>query len=343
MKEREKLEAAVKAGDVSRVLKIVAASPINSRLAWEAVQEAVEANNEDIIDALLPSLLPTQSAFPLAVAASGGQVSILRKLIPVSNPRADESLALSWAARSGSVEAVEALLPFTDPLASDSNALVHAAREGHAEIVALLIPLSDPKANGNRALWEAATHGHLNIVKLLLPVSSAIVCAMSILPDAAARGATDFIKILLKAKLPDAGDTYATGLDAAATNGHLDTVNVLIPAIIKAGAPRGFGNKAIYEAARAGHTSIVERLIGVVSQSACSHALAAAIEGGKRETAIALLDNADHIETERSLYGIERKSCLAELIAERQASQARKHLDDHTSVPALKRHRPARI
>ncbi|WP_242890462.1 ankyrin repeat domain-containing protein [Stenotrophomonas maltophilia] len=130
MKEREQLEEAVNDGDVARVLKIVAASPISSRLAWEAVQEAVEVNREEVIDALLPSLLPTQSAFPLAVAASRAQVSILRKLIPVSNPRADESLALSWAARRGSVEAVEALVPFTDPLASDSNALVHAAREG---------------------------------------------------------------------------------------------------------------------------------------------------------------------------------------------------------------------
>ncbi len=343
MKEREKLEEAVTAGDVARVLKIVAASPISSRLAWEAIQEAVEANNEDIIDALLPSLLPTQSAFPLAVAASGGQVSILRKLIPVSSPSADESLALSWAARSGSVEAVEALLPFTDPLASDSNALVHAAREGHAEIVALLIPLSDPKANGNRALWEAATHGHLNIVKLLLPVSSAIVCAMSILPDAAARGATDVIKILLKAKLPDAGDTYATGLDAAATNGHLDTVNVLIPAIIKAGAPRGFGNKAIYEAARAGHTRIVERLIGVVSQSACSHALAAAVQGDKQETAIALLDHADHAEAERALYLPDRKLRLTKLIAEQEAGRARDSLDEQTCSLSSKRDRPRRI
>ncbi|WP_313244649.1 hypothetical protein [Stenotrophomonas rhizophila] len=76
MKEREKLEEAVKAGDVARLLKIVAASPISSRLAWEAVQEAVEANNEDIIDALLPTLLPTQSAFPLAVAASGGGAGV---------------------------------------------------------------------------------------------------------------------------------------------------------------------------------------------------------------------------------------------------------------------------
>lgn len=132
-------------------------------------------------------------------------------------------------------------------------------------------------------------------------------------------------------------------MDAAATNGHLDTVNVLIPAIIKAGAPRGFGNKAIYEAARAGHTRIVERLIGVVSQSACSHALAAAIEGGKRETAIALLDHADHIETERSLYGIERKSCLAELIAEQGAVRERESLDCQTSVPLIKRTRTARL
>lgn len=343
MKEREKLEEAVKGGDVARVLKIVTASPISSRLAWEAVQEAVEANNEDIIDALLPSLLPTQSAFPLAIAASQAQVSILRKLIPLSNPRADDSLALSWAAGSGSIEAVQALLPFSDPLAGDSNALATAAREGHTEIVALLIPLSDPKAKGSRALWQAADNGRLKALKLLLPVSSAIVCAMEILPNAAARGATDVVKIFLKAKLPDAGDTYASGLDVAAANGHLDTVNVLIPAIIKAGAPRGFGNKAIYEAARAGHTRVVERLIGVVSQSACSHALAAAIEGDKRETAIALLDHADHAEAERALYLPDSKLRLAALVAERQATQARKHLDDQTSVPVLKRHRPVRI
>ncbi len=52
--------------------------------------------------------------------------------------------------------------------------------------------------------------------------------------------------------------------------------------IPSAGSDAGiFGNKGLYEAARTGHTRIVERLIGVVSQSACSHALAPAIEGDK--------------------------------------------------------------
>lgn len=341
--ERKRLDEAVKVGDVARVLKIVAASPIRARLAWDAVQEAVEANEEEIIDALLPSLLPTQSAFPLAVAASQAQVSILRKLIPLSNPRADDSLALSWAAGSGSVEAVQTLLPFSDPLAGDSNALATAAREGHTKIVALLIPLSDPKAKGSRALWQAADNGRLKALKLLLPVSSAIVCAMEILPNAAARGATEVIKVLLKAKLPDPGDTYATGLDVAATNGHLDTVNLLIPAIIKAGAPRGFGNRAIHEAARAGHTRIVDRLIGIVSQSACSHALAAAIVAGKQETAIALLDYADHAEAERALHLPDSKSRLAGLIAEQGALQARNCLNEQTMAGVMKRHRPARM
>ncbi|WP_308669987.1 DUF6538 domain-containing protein [Xanthomonas arboricola] len=51
----------------------------------------------------------------------------------------------------------------------------------------------------------------------------------------------------------------------------------------------------------------------------------------------------DHTEAERALHLPGSKSSLAELIAERQATQARKHLDDQTSVPVLKRHRPVRI
>lgn len=45
---------------MARVLEIVAASPISPRLAWDA-----EANKEEIVDALLPALLPTHAARPL--------------------------------------------------------------------------------------------------------------------------------------------------------------------------------------------------------------------------------------------------------------------------------------
>lgn len=163
------------------------------------------------------------------------------QLIPLSYPAlaSEQSLVLANAARSGSVETVLALLPVTDPLADDSQALEEATKAGHVDVVRLLIPLSDPKARQSSALSAAARSRHAGVVKLLLPVSSSIICATQVFPTVAALGHIPVLKVLLRARLPDAGDTYTLGLDLAARNGHASVVDLLIPAIERAGRPRG--------------------------------------------------------------------------------------------------------
>ena len=75
------------------------------------------------------------------------------------------------ANKNDDVEAVQRLIPVSDPKADNSHALRWAAFYGHTEIVKLLISVSDPKANDSEALRMAARNGHIECVKLLLPVS----------------------------------------------------------------------------------------------------------------------------------------------------------------------------
>ncbi len=283
-----------------------------SEFAWEAVSYAISLDREHVIDSLLPKLVPKTTAYPLVYAAKRGMASVVQKLIPLFNPTpaGEQSLVLANAAKSGSIETVLALLPVTDPLADDSKALEEAAKAGHAEVVRLLIPVSDPKARESSALSAAARGGHARIVKLLLPVSSSIICATQVFPAVAALGHIPVLKVLLKARLPDAGDTYTLGLDLAARNGHASVVDLLIPAIERAGRPRGCGSNAICEAAKAGHIDVVNRLISFVSRADCAAALADAFTKGKDAVFAALLPHADTVEAESHVCGIESKAAF---------------------------------
>ncbi|HHA2592910.1 TPA: ankyrin repeat domain-containing protein [Stenotrophomonas maltophilia] len=320
------LRTAVQAGDISMVLSLIEMSNMPSEFAWEAVSHAISLDREHVIDSLLPKLVPKKTAYPLVYAAKRGMASVVQKLIPLSDPTpaGEQSLVLANAAKSGSIETVLALLPVTDPLADDSEALEEAAKAGHADIVRLLIPLSDPKARQSSALSAAARSGHAGVVKLLLPVSSSIICATQVFPTVAALGHIPVLKVLLRARLPDAGDTYTLGLDLAARDGQASVVDLLIPAIERAGRPRGCGLNAICEAAKAGHIDVVKRLISFVSRTDCSVALSYAFTKGKEAVFVALLPHADAMEAESHIYGMESKAAfrreLDRIAAEAQCS-----------------------
>lgn len=326
MKTLNELSTAVQTGDISLVLSLIEMSNMPSEFAWEAVSYAISSEREHIIDSLLPKLVPRKTPYPLAFAAKRGMASVVQKLIPLSDPApaGEQSLVLANAARGGSVETVLALLPVTDPLADDSKALGEAAKAGHAEVVRLLIPVSGPKARESSALSAAARGGHARIVKLLLPASSSIICATQVFPAVAALGHIPVLKVLLKARLPDAGDTYTLGLDLAARNGHASVVDLLIPAIERAGRPRGCGSNAICEAAKAGHPDVVKRLISFVSRADCAAAMAVAFTEGKDAVVVALLPHADAMEAESHIYGMESKAAfrreLDRIAAEAQCS-----------------------
>ena len=118
----------------------------------------------------------TDKSWALCWAARAGRKEIVELLIPVSDPKAWESLALRVAARNGHKECVELLIPVSEPKAIDSRALrVAVGNGGHKECVELLIPVSDPKAVESEALRWAVQSGYTEIVELLIPASDPAV------------------------------------------------------------------------------------------------------------------------------------------------------------------------
>ncbi|WP_447896642.1 ankyrin repeat domain-containing protein [Stenotrophomonas acidaminiphila] len=160
-------------------------------------------------------------------AALNGDVDEVKRLIPVSDPKADDSYALSIAAMNGHLECVKALIPVSDPKADESEALKLAAERGHADCVELLIPVSDPKADESGAMRRAAGRGHAHCVKLLIPVSDPKADDCNALQWAAENGHVVCVKLLIPVSDPKADDSWA--LRGAAMYGHTECVKLLIP------------------------------------------------------------------------------------------------------------------
>jgi hypothetical protein len=112
-----------------------------------------------------------QNTRELVQAVKRGDADEVRRLIPLSDPKANDSEVLAVAAQRGNVDIVRLLIPVTDPQANNSVALADAARMHHPDIVRLLIPVSDPKANKSAALSRAVATGNLHMVRDLIPVS----------------------------------------------------------------------------------------------------------------------------------------------------------------------------
>lgn len=130
---------------------------------------------------------------------------------------------LMEAARAGNAVEVMRLIPLSDPKANDSGALIYAASGGHTECVKLLIPVSAPKSS---ALHLAAAKGHTECIRLLLPLfdlkakSEAVVWAT-------AKGQTTYLKLLIPVSDPKADNSYA--LQKAVANAHQSCIDLLYP------------------------------------------------------------------------------------------------------------------
>lgn len=111
-------------------------------------------------------ILMTDNQLLIEVAQKGLLAEVLR-LIPLTDPTADNSEALAQAARHGHTDCVEALIPVSDVGADNSFALWIAANQGHSDCVAVLIPHSRPKDGHCRALKTAARFGHVDCVEIL--------------------------------------------------------------------------------------------------------------------------------------------------------------------------------
>lgn len=133
----------------------------------------------------------------LIKAAEMGKTSELQRLLPISDPKAHDSLALRWAAKHGHIECVHILIPASNPLSMHSQALRNAAEGGFSDCVAALIPVSDPKDNDSEALRWAADERHVECVRLLIPVSNPKDRDSEALQWAARSGAHECVDLLI--------------------------------------------------------------------------------------------------------------------------------------------------
>lgn len=92
-------------------------------------------------------------------------------MIPISEPKANNSEALYRAACNGHLDCVQLLIPVSDPKAYHSYALCEAARYGHTECIRILIPVSIPKDRRSLALQMAVLYENTPCVDLLFDVS----------------------------------------------------------------------------------------------------------------------------------------------------------------------------
>ena len=100
----------------------------------------------------------------------------------MSNIEENTRLLVQTAENGDAVE-VQRLIPVSDPKANNSAALRFASSNGHLKCVKLLIPVSNPKANNSYALQAAVENGHTRCVELLYPVSDPVVALKQLQHD----------------------------------------------------------------------------------------------------------------------------------------------------------------
>lgn len=191
---------------------------------------------------------------------------------------------LCIVAHEGIIGMVNLLLEFGADVEKTNNQgftpLILASIKGHYEIVQQLVTsgssLGQTDAQKRCALVHAALNGHVHIVKYLLACdwlpsdtrndSTLLNSSKQALVSAASRGHSLIVEDLL-ATLPeldvDAID-YITGessLTIASTNGHTETVSVLLSRGANHDKKNRKGMTALLLASKEGHWNIVERLI----------------------------------------------------------------------------------
>lgn len=115
--------------------------------------------------------MTTKNTELLFEAARDGNAEEVRRLIPISDPKNNDSMALQVAASYGHTECVKLLIPVSDPKANNSAALGWAALYGNTDVLKVLIAVSDPKVNDSVALRQAVLHGHTDCVDALYGAS----------------------------------------------------------------------------------------------------------------------------------------------------------------------------
>ncbi len=143
--------------------------------------------------------------------------------------------------------------------------------------------------NLNKALVKASEHGRIEAVKRLLGKGADSMADGSLALQAAAEnGHLEIVKLLLPVSDPKADNSFA--LQAAAEYGHLQIVKLLLPV----SEPKAGGHWTLQLASMNGHLEIVRLLLPVSDpKSGKSSALQAAAEYGHLQIVKLLLPFSD--------------------------------------------------
>jgi len=189
------------------------------------------------------SAFSSADAAALHEAADKGDVARLRaaveklagnaKALNSSNAKAEGSTALLITSEKGKVGCVKVLLAATGVDVNAANvmgttALIAACAKGHADVVKELLAAPGINTNavnkeGSTALWIAACEGHADCVKALL-----LQAQSSSSPSTKVDVNLESHYGLLNAKEKKAASKNKTPLFAAAANGRVDVVRLLL-------------------------------------------------------------------------------------------------------------------
>ena len=195
----------------------------------------------------------------LAIAAKFGYKAIVEFLIPYSNPKINDSLALKNAIILGDIDIINMLIPYSNfdhnfwgseavYMAIESNridiiklllankpkgniigaAIWHAARNGNKEIIKLFLPYSNREINSN-ALFYASEYGFTDIVKLLIPLSNPSAYNSGAIRIANIRNHLDIVELLIPVSKSPIGYSFEYMLDGIIKKGNKHLAKVLIP------------------------------------------------------------------------------------------------------------------
>lgn len=173
------LDRAIVAGDLEAVKDLITVD-VSMKIKNRALLMAAKLEKICILEWLIPISDPRSNDSEALFFATRNQcVQSVARLIPVSNPRVKESRTVKEAAGRGSLAILKMLAPASDVKNSNDylgSPLMIASRFGHVDCVAYLRPLSKTddkdKKTGETALMMAAAEGRKDCVDLLLPFSN---------------------------------------------------------------------------------------------------------------------------------------------------------------------------
>ena len=150
-----------------------------------------------------------------------------------------------------------------------ATALQIAAKHGHESVVRLLLKneasINIVNKNGETALYWAARVGHQNVVKSLLLSGANVLTkdneGWSALDWAVVGGKTDIVKGLLEHGVDTHSDGRNAALYLAASEGHEDTLQMLLDNGADVNAKDWLGSTALDWAAPGGHERTVRTLL----------------------------------------------------------------------------------